>query len=133
MSRLGAFVWKNAIYLVPLCTVDLLVSRSSPVRLVEGPGLHQTRCQRLLSGVNCDTPLSPLQKTYTEEELNAKLTKRVQKAARRQAKQEELKRLHRAQVNNHKLFSSINQNKAPLHSELLSIMTSLPVKKKTSD
>ncbi|CAB1323041.1 unnamed protein product, partial [Coregonus sp. 'balchen'] len=36
-------------------------------------------------------------KTYTEEELNAKLTRRVQKAARRQAKQEELKRLHRAQ------------------------------------
>ncbi|KAM5170951.1 F-actin-monooxygenase MICAL3 isoform 3-T3 [Mantella aurantiaca] len=37
-------------------------------------------------------------KTYTDEELNAKLTKRVQKAARRQAKQEELKRLHRAQI-----------------------------------
>ncbi|XP_071199939.1 protein-methionine sulfoxide oxidase mical3a-like isoform X7 [Salvelinus alpinus] len=37
-------------------------------------------------------------KTYTEEELNAKLTRRVQKAARRQAKQEELKRLHRAQT-----------------------------------
>ncbi|XP_063251193.1 F-actin-monooxygenase MICAL3 isoform X7 [Prinia subflava] len=35
---------------------------------------------------------------YTEEELNAKLTRRVQKAARRQAKQEELKRLHRAQI-----------------------------------
>ncbi|XP_042268817.1 protein-methionine sulfoxide oxidase mical3a isoform X2 [Thunnus maccoyii] len=38
------------------------------------------------------------EKTYTEEELNAKLTRRVQKAARRQAKQEELKRLHRAQI-----------------------------------
>ncbi|XP_026222436.1 protein-methionine sulfoxide oxidase mical3a isoform X1 [Anabas testudineus] len=37
-------------------------------------------------------------KTYTDEELNAKLTRRVQKAARRQAKQEELKRLHRAQI-----------------------------------
>nr|DBA30291.1 TPA: hypothetical protein GDO54_006297 [Pyxicephalus adspersus] len=37
-------------------------------------------------------------KTYTDEELNTKLTKRVQKAARRQAKQEELKRLHRAQI-----------------------------------
>ncbi|XP_069820466.1 F-actin-monooxygenase MICAL3 isoform X13 [Dendropsophus ebraccatus] len=37
-------------------------------------------------------------KTYTDEELSAKLTKRVQKAARRQAKQEELKRLHRAQI-----------------------------------
>ncbi|KAJ1062132.1 hypothetical protein K5549_008474 [Capra hircus] len=44
-------------------------------------------------------PSCPLQpRTYTEEELNAKLTRRVQKAARRQAKQEELKRLHRAQV-----------------------------------
>ncbi|XP_053318439.1 F-actin-monooxygenase MICAL3 isoform X18 [Spea bombifrons] len=41
---------------------------------------------------------SKREKTYTEEELNAKLTKRVQKAARRQAKQEELKRLHRAQI-----------------------------------
>ncbi|XP_053740477.1 protein-methionine sulfoxide oxidase mical3a isoform X4 [Synchiropus splendidus] len=38
------------------------------------------------------------EKTYTEEELNAKLTRKVQKAARRQAKQEELKRLHRAQI-----------------------------------
>ncbi|XP_012587861.1 PREDICTED: protein-methionine sulfoxide oxidase MICAL3 isoform X1 [Condylura cristata] len=37
-------------------------------------------------------------RTYTEEELNAKLTRRVQKAARKQAKQEELKRLHRAQI-----------------------------------
>lgn len=37
-------------------------------------------------------------RTYTEEELSAKLTRRVQKAARRQAKQEELKRLHRAQI-----------------------------------
>ncbi|XP_036788354.2 F-actin-monooxygenase MICAL3 isoform X7 [Manis pentadactyla] len=37
-------------------------------------------------------------RTYTEEELNAKLTRRVQKAAWRQAKQEELKRLHRAQI-----------------------------------
>lgn len=43
-----------------------------------------------------------LQRAYTEEELNAKLTRRVQKAARRQAKQEELKRLHRAQVVSHK-------------------------------
>ncbi|XP_067392424.1 F-actin-monooxygenase MICAL3 isoform X9 [Emydura macquarii macquarii] len=37
-------------------------------------------------------------RAYTEEELSAKLTRRVQKAARRQAKQEELKRLHRAQI-----------------------------------
>uniref|UniRef100_A0A8C5PIS5 F-actin monooxygenase n=1 Tax=Leptobrachium leishanense TaxID=445787 RepID=A0A8C5PIS5_9ANUR len=41
---------------------------------------------------------SKREKTYTDEELNAKLTRRVQKAARRQAKQEELKRLHRAQI-----------------------------------
>ncbi|XP_026778640.2 protein-methionine sulfoxide oxidase mical3b isoform X6 [Pangasianodon hypophthalmus] len=43
---------------------------------------------------------SPLraQKAATEEELDAKLTRRVQRAARRQAKQEELKRLHRAQI-----------------------------------
>uniref|UniRef100_A0A670KIS3 Microtubule associated monooxygenase, calponin and LIM domain containing 3 n=1 Tax=Podarcis muralis TaxID=64176 RepID=A0A670KIS3_PODMU len=41
---------------------------------------------------------SKREKAYTEDELNAKLTRRVQKAARRQAKQEELKRLHRAQI-----------------------------------
>ncbi|XP_075753069.1 F-actin-monooxygenase MICAL3 isoform X9 [Pelodiscus sinensis] len=41
---------------------------------------------------------SKRERAYTEEELNAKLTRRVQKAARRQAKQEELKRLHRAQI-----------------------------------
>uniref|UniRef100_A0A4W5QLH2 F-actin monooxygenase n=1 Tax=Hucho hucho TaxID=62062 RepID=A0A4W5QLH2_9TELE len=45
-----------------------------------------------------DMVIMLFQKTYTEEELNAKLTRRVQKAARRQAKQEELKRLHRAQT-----------------------------------
>ncbi|KAK2892923.1 hypothetical protein Q8A67_012911 [Cirrhinus molitorella] len=38
------------------------------------------------------------QRVETEEELNAKLTRRVQRAARRQAKQEELRRLHRAQI-----------------------------------
>ncbi|XP_053772633.1 F-actin-monooxygenase MICAL3 isoform X8 [Desmodus rotundus] len=43
-------------------------------------------------------PCAPKPRTYTEEELSAKLTRRVQKAARRQAKQEELKRLHRAQI-----------------------------------
>ena len=42
------------------------------------------------------------QKGYTEEELNVRLTRRVQKAARQQAKQEELKRLHRAQVKGHR-------------------------------
>ncbi|TRY56001.1 hypothetical protein DNTS_026865 [Danionella cerebrum] len=38
------------------------------------------------------------QRPGTEEELNARLTRRVQRAARRQAKQEELRRLHRAQI-----------------------------------
>lgn len=33
-----------------------------------------------------------------EENLDAKMTKRIQRAARRQARQEELRRLHRAQV-----------------------------------
>ncbi|KAI7802477.1 putative protein-methionine sulfoxide oxidase MICAL3 [Triplophysa rosa] len=56
------------------------------------------------SDLSCDDVLerssqkSKGDKTYTEEELNAKLTRKVQKAARRQAKQEELKRLHRAQI-----------------------------------
>uniref|UniRef100_A0A8C6L4X0 F-actin monooxygenase n=1 Tax=Nothobranchius furzeri TaxID=105023 RepID=A0A8C6L4X0_NOTFU len=54
------------------------------------------------SDLSCDDVLErssqKSKKTYTEEELNAKLTRRVQKAARRQAKQEELKRLHRAQI-----------------------------------
>ncbi|XP_047660142.1 protein-methionine sulfoxide oxidase mical3b isoform X6 [Tachysurus fulvidraco] len=40
----------------------------------------------------------PNKKAGTEDELDAKLTRRVQRAARRQAKQEELKRLHRAQI-----------------------------------
>ncbi|KAK7129855.1 hypothetical protein R3I93_019487 [Phoxinus phoxinus] len=39
-----------------------------------------------------------VQRAGTEEELNAKLTRRVQRAARRQAKQEEMRRLHRAQI-----------------------------------
>uniref|UniRef100_A0A8C1Y6J2 F-actin monooxygenase n=1 Tax=Cyprinus carpio TaxID=7962 RepID=A0A8C1Y6J2_CYPCA len=38
------------------------------------------------------------QRAETEEELNAKLTRRVQRAVHRQAKQEELRRLHRAQI-----------------------------------
>ncbi|KAG5830348.1 hypothetical protein ANANG_G00309560 [Anguilla anguilla] len=56
------------------------------------------------SDLSCDDVLerssqkSKADKAYTEEELNAKLTRKVQKAARRQAKQEELKRLHRAQI-----------------------------------
>uniref|UniRef100_A0A8C9FK89 F-actin monooxygenase n=7 Tax=Neognathae TaxID=8825 RepID=A0A8C9FK89_PAVCR len=52
---------------------------------------------------------SKRERAYTEEELNAKLTRRVQKAARRQAKQEELKRLHRAQVVSHSLLVTENK------------------------
>lgn len=38
-----------------------------------------------------------------DEDLDARITRRVQRAARRQAKQEELKRLHKAQVRLHEL------------------------------
>ncbi|KAM4569837.1 protein-methionine sulfoxide oxidase mical3b isoform 2-T2 [Odontesthes bonariensis] len=38
------------------------------------------------------------QKEQEEEDLDAKITRRVQRAARRQAKQEQLKRLHKAQL-----------------------------------
>uniref|UniRef100_A0A8C1L7M3 F-actin monooxygenase n=1 Tax=Cyprinus carpio TaxID=7962 RepID=A0A8C1L7M3_CYPCA len=86
------------------------------------PAATNTETKRKVSGINrtsdlCfrknpsfseDTDLSchallercPLraQRAETEEELNAKLTRRVQRAARRQAKQEELRRLHRAQI-----------------------------------
>ncbi|XP_067111086.1 protein-methionine sulfoxide oxidase mical3b-like [Osmerus mordax] len=37
-------------------------------------------------------------KASAEEQLDARITRRVQKAARKQAKQEQLKRLHRAQI-----------------------------------
>ncbi|KAI7791992.1 putative protein-methionine sulfoxide oxidase mical3b, partial [Triplophysa rosa] len=72
------------------------------------PGRTADLCFRKNPSFSEDTDLScsavlercPLraQKTQTEEELNAKLTRRVQRAARRQAKQEELRRLHRAQI-----------------------------------
>uniref|UniRef100_A0A672NMC8 F-actin monooxygenase n=1 Tax=Sinocyclocheilus grahami TaxID=75366 RepID=A0A672NMC8_SINGR len=84
------------------------------------PAATNTESKRKVSGINrtsdlCfrknpsfseDTDLSchallercPLRRAETEEELNAKLTRRVQRAARRQAKQEELRRLHRAQI-----------------------------------
>ncbi|XP_073802551.1 protein-methionine sulfoxide oxidase mical3b isoform X3 [Danio rerio] len=48
------------------------------------------------SSISLSTTL--FQRAGTEEELNARLTRRVQRAARRQAKQEELRRLHRAQI-----------------------------------
>ncbi|XP_077090868.1 protein-methionine sulfoxide oxidase mical3b isoform X7 [Siphateles boraxobius] len=74
------------------------------------PGINRTTdlCFRKNPSFSEDTDLSchallercPLrvQRAGTEEELNAKLTRRVQRAARRQAKQEELRRLHRAQI-----------------------------------
>ncbi|KTG01507.1 hypothetical protein cypCar_00026786, partial [Cyprinus carpio] len=86
------------------------------------PAATNTESKRKVSGINktsdlCfrknpsfseDTDLSchallercPLraQRAETEEELNAKLTRRVQRAVHRQAKQEELRRLHRAQI-----------------------------------
>ncbi|XP_055365631.1 protein-methionine sulfoxide oxidase mical3a isoform X33 [Betta splendens] len=74
------------------------VGRSSDLKLRRNLSFSED------SDLSCDDVLerssqkSKADKTYTEEELNAKLTRRVQKAARRQAKQEELKRLHRAQI-----------------------------------
>ncbi|XP_072529106.1 protein-methionine sulfoxide oxidase mical3b isoform X11 [Salminus brasiliensis] len=74
------------------------------------PGLSRTTDLRFKKNfsfsedtdLSCNAVLerSPLraQKTGAEEELDAKLTRRVQRAARRQAKQEELRRLHRAQI-----------------------------------
>uniref|UniRef100_A0A9J7XYC2 F-actin monooxygenase n=1 Tax=Cyprinus carpio carpio TaxID=630221 RepID=A0A9J7XYC2_CYPCA len=84
------------------------------------PAATNTESKRKVSGINktsdlCfrknpsfseDTDLSchallercPLRRAETEEELNAKLTRRVQRAVHRQAKQEELRRLHRAQI-----------------------------------
>lgn len=78
----------------PICPVGIL--RPGTVLSVPLPTSAQTpqACVHLTEEM-CRS-LQP--RTYTEEELNAKLTRRVQKAARRQAKQEELKRLHRAQV-----------------------------------
>ncbi|XP_050963377.1 protein-methionine sulfoxide oxidase mical3b isoform X11 [Labeo rohita] len=74
------------------------------------PGINRTSdlCFRKNPSFSEDTDMSchallercPLraQRAETEEELNARLTRRVQRAARRQAKQEELRRLHRAQI-----------------------------------
>ncbi|XP_047660156.1 protein-methionine sulfoxide oxidase mical3b isoform X20 [Tachysurus fulvidraco] len=74
------------------------------------PGFHRTSDLSSMKDLSfseetdlcCSVVLdrSPLraQKAGTEDELDAKLTRRVQRAARRQAKQEELKRLHRAQI-----------------------------------
>ncbi|XP_052411115.1 protein-methionine sulfoxide oxidase mical3b isoform X6 [Carassius gibelio] len=77
-------------------------------RKVSGMNRTSDLCFRKNPSFSEDTDLSchallercPLraQRAETEEELNAKLTRRVQRAARRQAKQEELRRLHRAQL-----------------------------------
>ncbi|XP_006071474.4 F-actin-monooxygenase MICAL3 isoform X11 [Bubalus bubalis] len=85
-------------------TVDTGKPRASPVSRAELRTRRQLSCSED-SDLSSDDVLERTSqksrkepRTYTEEELNAKLTRRVQKAARRQAKQEELKRLHRAQI-----------------------------------
>ncbi|XDV29057.1 hypothetical protein PO909_032236 [Leuciscus waleckii] len=85
-------------------TVDSGKKKESPLDRSSDLRLRRNLSFSEDSDLSCDDVLerssqkSKGDKTYTEEELNAKLTKRVQKAARRQAKQEELKRLHRAQI-----------------------------------
>uniref|UniRef100_A0AC11CPM5 Microtubule associated monooxygenase, calponin and LIM domain containing 3 n=1 Tax=Ovis aries TaxID=9940 RepID=A0AC11CPM5_SHEEP len=85
-------------------TVDAGKPRASPISRAELRTRRQLSCSED-SDLSSDDVLERTSqksrkepRTYTEEELNAKLTRRVQKAARRQAKQEELKRLHRAQI-----------------------------------
>uniref|UniRef100_A0A8C9RGN5 F-actin monooxygenase n=1 Tax=Scleropages formosus TaxID=113540 RepID=A0A8C9RGN5_SCLFO len=81
-------------------TVDSGKKRTSPLGRSSDLNLRRNLSFSEDSDLSCDDVLerSKADKKYTEEELNAKLTRRVQKAARRQAKQEELKRLHRAQI-----------------------------------
>uniref|UniRef100_A0A3Q3BJK9 F-actin monooxygenase n=1 Tax=Kryptolebias marmoratus TaxID=37003 RepID=A0A3Q3BJK9_KRYMA len=85
-------------------TQDSAKKRTSPVGRSSDLKSRRNLSVSEDSDLSCDDVLerssqkSKADKTYTEEELNAKLTRRVQKAARRQAKQEELKRLHRAQI-----------------------------------
>ncbi|XP_054941363.1 F-actin-monooxygenase MICAL3 isoform X7 [Physeter macrocephalus] len=85
-------------------TVDAGKPGASPVTRAEPRPRRQLSCSED-SDISSDDVLERTSqksrrepRTYTEEELNTKLTRRVQKAARRQAKQEELKRLHRAQI-----------------------------------
>uniref|UniRef100_A0A8C9V9W6 F-actin monooxygenase n=1 Tax=Scleropages formosus TaxID=113540 RepID=A0A8C9V9W6_SCLFO len=79
-------------------TVDSGKKRTSPLGRSSDLNLRRNLSFSEDSDLSCDDVLERSKKKYTEEELNAKLTRRVQKAARRQAKQEELKRLHRAQI-----------------------------------
>ncbi|XP_077049725.1 protein-methionine sulfoxide oxidase mical3a isoform X3 [Siphateles boraxobius] len=85
-------------------TVDSGKKKESPLDRSSDLRLRRNLSFSEDSDLSCDDVLerssqkSKGDKTYTEEELSAKLTRRVQKAARRQAKQEELKRLHRAQI-----------------------------------
>lgn len=100
---------------MPPSTQRALCGQAAPV---QGTVLS-TPCQPALTPVSglhalpeeCSCSLQP--RTYTEEELNAKLTRRVQKAARRQAKQEELKRLHRAQVKPQMAGPRLTNGKVP--------------------
>ncbi|NXF96091.1 MICA3 monooxygenase, partial [Eubucco bourcierii] len=85
-------------------TVDSGKHKASPLVIAADLQLRQHLSFSEDSDLSSDDILerssqkSKRERAYTEEELNAKLTRRVQKAARRQAKQEELKRLHRAQI-----------------------------------
>uniref|UniRef100_A0A8B9J3S5 F-actin monooxygenase n=1 Tax=Amazona collaria TaxID=241587 RepID=A0A8B9J3S5_9PSIT len=85
-------------------TVDSGKHKASPLIIAADLQLRQHLSFSEDSDLSSDDILerssqkSKRERAYTEEELNAKLTRRVQKAARRQAKQEELKRLHRAQI-----------------------------------
>ncbi|NXC29716.1 MICA3 monooxygenase, partial [Campylorhamphus procurvoides] len=85
-------------------TVDSVKHKASPLITAADLQLRQHLSFSEDSDLSSDDVLerssqkSKRERAYTEEELNAKLTRRVQKAARRQAKQEELKRLHRAQI-----------------------------------
>ncbi|XP_075296914.1 F-actin-monooxygenase MICAL3 isoform X1 [Opisthocomus hoazin] len=85
-------------------TVDSGKHKASPLIIAADLQLRQHLSFSEDSDLSSDDVLerssqkSKRERAYTEEELNAKLTRRVQKAARRQAKQEELKRLHRAQI-----------------------------------
>ncbi|KAL4625088.1 protein-methionine sulfoxide oxidase mical3a-like [Arapaima gigas] len=87
-----------------IVTLDMGKRRSSSLERTLDYHLRKNLSFSEDSDLSCDDVLerssqkSKTDKVYTEEELNAKFTRRVQKAARRQAKQEELKRLHRAQI-----------------------------------
>uniref|UniRef100_A0A8C1US46 F-actin monooxygenase n=1 Tax=Cyprinus carpio TaxID=7962 RepID=A0A8C1US46_CYPCA len=77
------------------------INRTSDLCFRKNPSFSEDTdlsCHALLERCPLRAQKSKDFRVKTEEELNAKLTRRVQRAARRQAKQEELRRLHRAQI-----------------------------------